>query len=159
MPSTMPVKRACTARPIARVVPPGCSPSVWGQCPATSPMICRKAARAGMNSRCAGPPMARKRDACLIPGLARINALRKIRHEEHVEVGQVIGHVLGRQDQVLEVRAVFGRGQPLRLGQRVARRRGIAKPSKCRKCAGRKPAHRPAPCQAGFARTRDKAAN
>ncbi len=63
---------------------------------------------------------AKARPRFLMPRLARIRALREIRHEKHVEMGEMIGDVLGGEDQVLQAGAVLGRRDPLRLGERVS---------------------------------------
>ena len=106
----MPVKRACTA------ASDGARRSSRLQAKRMRPMPGHKPhdvqqGGAGRDElalrRSAHGPEARRG---LIPGLARVNALREIRHEEHVKMRQVIGHILRREDEVLQARAVFGRG-------------------------------------------------
>ena len=54
----------------------------------------------------------------IIPRLACIDWLSEVRHEEHVKVCQMIGHIFRGKDDILQQCAVFRSGQALCLGER-----------------------------------------
>ena len=56
-----------------------------------------------------------------VPGLASVLGTCKVGHEEQVEVGEMIGDILGRQHQVGRQVAVARHRQSLGVGQRIGR--------------------------------------
>jgi hypothetical protein len=57
-----------------------------------------------------------------VPGPTGIHRAHEIGHEEQVEVRQVVGQVLGREDQVGRVLPVGGHDDAAQIGQRTRRR-------------------------------------
>ena len=57
-----------------------------------------------------------------VPGVTGVHSTCKVRHEKQVEVGEVIGDVLGRQHQVGRQVAIARHRQSLGVGQRIGRR-------------------------------------
>ena len=137
--------------------PPGCRLRECGHLPASSPMRCRNWARAGRTSRWAVPVPARKRSAAAAyQGSVAVDLAGEVRHEEEVEVGEVVGQVLAGEDQVGGQLAVGRRGQALAPRPGHRRRPWTGRPSRYRRSAARSPGHRAGPCRGGSARIRGR---
>ncbi len=92
------------------------------------------------------------------PGFASIKVARKIRHEEDIEMRQMIGDVFGCMYDIGRQFAV-GRRLRLRSGREEPRPPPCsATPSRCRRCAARSTVRLTRVGRPGSARSRDRAA-
>jgi hypothetical protein len=102
-----------------RVEPPGCTARVCGHLPASSPIACMKRARAGSTSFGALPTVEREAlHRAGVPAPTLVVVAREVRHEEKVEMRQVVGQVFRRQCQVGGQAAVARRRDTGGIGQR-----------------------------------------
>ena len=155
--TTVASRRACS---LARRWPASCRRAAARAYAASarraSPSMCRNAARAGRISRVAVPLIALKRaSAASIPWLGPHTRPGEIRHEEQIEMRQMVGGILGRHASG----SAPARHCP--ASRRPAPRRArwpppsIATPSRSRRCAAYRPERRAGPCRSGSARSRD----